>query len=147
MTKPGRLDLRTVAETDVYLGDDLTAHLVREPADTISFTYIAEQRPTQAGIRARSVSWSLLRSREYPVVTTGGAVPAFFAGLLPEGVRLGVATSSTKTSAMITSRCCWRSALTPSATSGSSRRGSSLLGRCRCLIPSATRIFVRSSRS
>ncbi|MGO9350280.1 MAG: type II toxin-antitoxin system HipA family toxin [Mycobacterium sp.] len=99
MTKPGRLDLRTVAEADVYLGDDLTAHLVRESADTISFTYIAEQRPTQAGIRARSVSWSLLRSREYPVVTTGGAVPAFFAGLLPEGVRLGVLTSSTKTSA------------------------------------------------
>ena len=76
------------------------------------------------GIRARSVSWSLLRSREYPVVTTGGAVPAFFAGLLPEGVRLGVLTSSTKTSEpMITSRCCWRSALTPSAMSGSFRLG------------------------
>jgi hypothetical protein len=29
----------------------------------------------------------------------GGAVPPFFAGLLPEGVRLGVVTSSTKTSA------------------------------------------------
>lgn len=33
------------------------------------------------------------------VVTIGGAVPAFFAGLLPEGVRLGVVISSTKTSA------------------------------------------------
>jgi HipA N-terminal domain len=32
-------------------------------------------------------------------VTTGGAVPAFFVGLLPEGVRLGVVTTSTKTSA------------------------------------------------
>jgi serine/threonine-protein kinase HipA len=73
MTKPDRLDLRTVAEADVYLGDDLAAHLVRESADTISFNYIAEERPTEAGIRARSVSWSLLRSREYPVVTTGGA--------------------------------------------------------------------------
>ncbi|HTX97601.1 MAG TPA: HipA N-terminal domain-containing protein [Mycobacterium sp.] len=36
---------------------------------------------------------------EYPVVTTGGSVPPFFAGPLPEGVRLGVVTSSTKTSA------------------------------------------------
>lgn len=99
MTKPDRLELRTVAEADVYLGDDLVAHLVRESADTISFNYVADERPTDAGIRERSVSWSLLRSRAYPVVTTGGAVPAFFAGLLPEGVRLGVVTSSTKTSA------------------------------------------------
>ena len=97
MTRPGRLDLRAVAEADVYIGDDLAAHLVRESEDTISFNYIADNRPTDAGIRERSVSWSLLRSREYPVVTTGGAVPAFFAGLLPEGVRLGVVTSSTKT--------------------------------------------------
>ena len=87
MTKPDRLELRTVAEADVYLGDDLVAHLVRESADTISFNYVADERPTDAGIRERSVSWSLLRSRAYPVVTTGGAVPAFFAGLLPEGVR------------------------------------------------------------
>jgi serine/threonine-protein kinase HipA len=50
-------------------------------------------------VRDRSVSWSLLRSGEYPVTTTGGAVPSYFAGLLPEGVRLGVVTSSTKTSA------------------------------------------------
>jgi serine/threonine-protein kinase HipA len=99
MTKPGPLDLRNIAEADVYVGDDLAAHLIREPGDTISFNYIADQQPTEARIRERSVSWSLLRSREYPVVTTGGAVPPFFAGLLPEGVRLGVVTSSTKTSA------------------------------------------------
>jgi serine/threonine-protein kinase HipA len=99
MTKPGRLDLRDVAEADIYIGADLAAHLVREPGDTISFDYIADQHPTEARVRDRSVSWSLLRSGEYPVITTGGAVPPFFAGLLPEGVRLGVATSSTKTSA------------------------------------------------
>jgi serine/threonine-protein kinase HipA len=98
VTKPGRLDLRNITEADVYIGDDLAAHLRRESGDTISFDYIDE--PPPAGrIRDRSVSWSLLRSREYPVVTTGGAVPPFFAGLLPEGVRLGVVTSSTKTSA------------------------------------------------
>jgi serine/threonine-protein kinase HipA len=99
MTRPRRLDLRNIAEADVYVGDDLAAHLVRERGDTISFDYIADRHPTDARIRDRSVSWSLLRSGEYPVVTTGGAVPPFFAGLLPEGVRLGVVTSSTKTSA------------------------------------------------
>ena len=98
MTK-SRLDLRTVAEADVYIGEDLAAHLIRESSDTISFNYAADQPPAELGIRERSVSWSLPRSGEYPLITTGGAVPPFFAGLLPEGVRLGVVTSSTKTSA------------------------------------------------
>ncbi|ETW24748.1 type II toxin-antitoxin system HipA family toxin [Mycobacterium gastri] len=99
MTTPTRLDLRGIAEADVYLGDDLVAHLVRGPRDTISFDYIPDQHSADESVRERSVSWSLLRTDSYPVVTTGGAVPAFFAGLLPEGVRLGVVTSSTKTSA------------------------------------------------
>ncbi|MGH3635024.1 type II toxin-antitoxin system HipA family toxin [Mycobacterium sp.] len=99
MTTPSRLDLREIAKADVYLGDNLVAHLVRGPRDTVSFDYIADQQPDNPSVRYRSVSWSLLRTGEYPVVTTGGAVPAFFAGLLPEGVRLGVVTSSTKTSA------------------------------------------------
>ncbi|MEB3982535.1 type II toxin-antitoxin system HipA family toxin [Mycobacterium sp. 663a-19] len=98
MTRPRRPDLRTIAEADVYIGESLAARLVRERGDTISFDYI-DHSPTGASIRDRSVSWSLLRSADYPVVTTGGAVPPFFAGLLPEGVRLGVVTSSTKTSA------------------------------------------------
>lgn len=98
MTRPRRVDLRNIAEADVYIGDDLAAHLRREAGDTISFDYIVDERPAEGRIRDRSVSWSLLRSGEYPVVTTGGAVPPFFAGLLPEGVRLGVVTSSTKTS-------------------------------------------------
>lgn len=99
MTTPTtRLDLREIAEADVYLGDDLVARLVRGQRDTISFDYIADSS-ADGSVRDRSVSWSLLRTERYPVVTTGGAVPAFFAGLLPEGVRLGVVTSSTKTSA------------------------------------------------
>lgn len=98
MTTPEALDLREVVEADIYLGDDRVAHLVRQAGDQISFDYVAEG-PAVGALRDTSVSWSLLRSRDYPVVTTGGAVPAFFAGLLPEGVRLGVVTTSTKTSA------------------------------------------------
>jgi serine/threonine-protein kinase HipA len=93
------LELREVAEADVYLGDDLVGHLARGPRDTVSFEYLPDRDPSDATVRGRSVSWSLLRTGQYPVVTTGGAVPAFFAGLLPEGVRLGVVVSSTKTSA------------------------------------------------
>jgi serine/threonine-protein kinase HipA len=99
MTRPRSLDLRNVVEADVYIGDDLAARLRRESGDTISFDYVVDEGPAEGRIRDRSVSWSLLRSGEYPVATAGGAVPPFFAGLLPEGVRLGVVTSSTKTSA------------------------------------------------
>src|SRR4051794_3787637 len=99
MTTSRRRDLRSIAKADVYIGDDLAAHLVRRSADTISFDYDENRQSTGVHIRESSVSWSLLRSGGYPVVTTGGAVPPFFAGLLPEGVRLGVVISSTKTSA------------------------------------------------
>lgn len=103
MTTAILVDLREITDADVYLGDDLVARLVRGRRDTISFDYVegqvTDQHSTAASVRDRSVSWSLLRTDRYPVITTGGAVPAFFAGLLPEGVRLGVATASTKTSA------------------------------------------------
>lgn len=98
MTSPEKLDLRDIDEADVYLGDNLVARLVRQGGDKVSFDYLDRGHLIEGRIREQSVSWSLLRSGEYPVNTTGGAVPAFFAGLLPEGVRLGVVTSSTKTS-------------------------------------------------
>ena len=41
MTKPGRLDLRTVAEADVYVGDDLAGHLVRQSAHRLSAVNLA----------------------------------------------------------------------------------------------------------
>ena len=96
MTAPG--DLRDVTDADVYIEDELTAHLTRKDGDTVRFNYVADGPLINGSIRDQSVAWTLLRSRDYPVSTTGGAVPAFFAGLLPEGVRLGVVTSSTKTS-------------------------------------------------
>ena len=91
-------DLRQVERADVYLEDELVGSLERGPADTISFDDLPAQDTPQTPVRDRSVAWSLLRSAPFPVETTGGAVPPFFAGLLPEGVRLGVLTSSTKTS-------------------------------------------------
>lgn len=94
MTDLSPADLRDIGDSDVYIDDKLAAHLTRDRGDTIRFDYVDDHPATTGSIRDRSVSWSLLRSREYPVVTTGGAVPAFFAGLLPEGVRLGVVTSS-----------------------------------------------------
>lgn len=97
MTSPGQLDYRDVDDADVYIGDHLAARLSRR-GDEVRFEYRQEPDATAIGVRERSVSWSLLRSGEYPQITTGGAVPAFFAGLLPEGVRLGILTSSTKTS-------------------------------------------------
>ena len=91
-------DLRQVTEADVYLGDQLVGTLVREPDDQVSFDYLGTYDPAGGAVRDRSVSWSLLRTGRFPVRATGGAVPPFFAGLLPEGVRLGIVTTSTKTS-------------------------------------------------
>lgn len=93
-----RSDLRRVVNADVYLDDQLVARLARGSDDSITFDYVADLDGRESGVRAQSISWSLLRSGQYPVTTTAGAVPPFFAGLLPEGVRLGVVTTSTKTS-------------------------------------------------
>ena len=93
------VDLREVAAADVYLGDDVVARLERTTHnDDVSFAYTALPIDAGASVRDRSVSWSLLVTGDYPLITGGGAVPPFFAGLLPEGIRLGVVTSSTKTS-------------------------------------------------
>jgi serine/threonine-protein kinase HipA len=100
MTTPTRLDLREITNADVYVNDDLAGHMIRSTSDSISFDYIRAEHDAEARVRDESVSWSLLRTGDhYPVTTTGGAVAPFFAGLLPEGVRLGVVMSSTKTSA------------------------------------------------
>jgi serine/threonine-protein kinase HipA len=92
------LDLRTVGDADVYLDDNLVANLRRLPGDEIGFRYRTSSREPGRSVRDRSVSWSLPVDVDESVITTGGAVPPFFAGLLPEGVRLGIVTTSTKTS-------------------------------------------------
>lgn len=98
MTAADTADLRQVTEADVYLGDQLVGTLVREPDDQVSFDYLGTYDPVGGTVRDRSVSWSLLRIGRFPVRASCGAVPPFFAGLLPEGVRLGIVTASTKTS-------------------------------------------------
>src|SRR5882672_8448693 len=97
-TTPDGLDLRTVNDADVYLNEELVASLDRLPKDEIGFSYKDPSLKSGESVRDRSVSWSLPITADYPVITSGGAVPPFFAGLLPEGVRLGVVTSSMKTS-------------------------------------------------
>ena len=129
--------MREVDTADVYIGDDLAARLVRQRGDKVSFDYL-EDGPLGRRVRDRSASWSLLRSGEYPVVTTGGSVPAFFAGLLPEGVRLGVVTRSTKTSTDDHLTLLLAVALTRSETSGYFLLGHNLSGRHRCSTLDAT---------
>ncbi|MDI9916320.1 type II toxin-antitoxin system HipA family toxin [Rhodococcus sp. IEGM 1379] len=97
MKRPPADSLREVENADVYINDTPVATLTRNTDDSIQFDYNAAT-PTNSSIRSHSVSWSLLIDGHYPVVTTAGAVPPFFAGLLPEGVRLGAVVSSTKTS-------------------------------------------------
>ena len=91
------VDLREVAEADVYVGDEAAASL-RRVRDDIVFDYKTDFTSNGRPVRERSVAWSLLVTGAYPRTTTAGAVPPFFAGLLPEGVRLGVVMSSAKTS-------------------------------------------------
>jgi serine/threonine-protein kinase HipA len=99
MTAAEQPDLRAITDADVYIDDALSGRLTRQSQDSITFDYLPAEPTADSSVRDRSVPWSLLRTAEYPQTTIGGAVPPFFAGLLPEGVRLGVVTSSTKTSA------------------------------------------------
>ncbi len=83
-------DLRQVEQADVYKAGALAARLTRTP-DGIVFAYlpdwtgpaVATTLPTEAG----------------PVLRPGGALPAFFTGLLPEGRRLSALRTELKTSA------------------------------------------------
>lgn len=94
MTVPGLEHLRAVTQADVYIDDELVARLTRSPGQGVGFDYLPESG-SSAPVRDRSVAWSLLRSRADPVSTKSVAVPAFFAGLLPEGDRLSTVAAVT----------------------------------------------------
>jgi serine/threonine-protein kinase HipA len=85
--------LRTVAQADVYKAGRRAATLTRTP-DGVEFRYVAEWVDTDGP----PVATTLPVSGE-PVLRPGGALPAYFAGLLPEGRRLGALRRQVKTSA------------------------------------------------
>src|SRR5262249_61698059 len=96
MTHPDDNDLqqlRTVDEADVFKGGRHAATLTRTP-NGIEFRYRADW--IDAG--APPVATTLPVTPE-PVARPGGSLPAYFAGLLPEGRRLGALRRAVKTSA------------------------------------------------
>lgn len=86
--------LKDVRRADVYKSGDLAGHLVRGDASLIEFRYTSEWIKNGGA----AVATTLPVSAD-PVVTVGGAVPPFFAGLLPEGRRLAALRQGVKTSA------------------------------------------------
>lgn len=86
-------DLKTATRADVYKAGSLAGHLTRNSNGGVDFTY-TPQYVDDAGPPIAST----LPVTTRPVSTAAGAVPAFFAGLLPEGRRLGALIREVKTS-------------------------------------------------
>lgn len=86
-------DLKFVRDADVYKGGILAGHLGRTGFGGVRFSYDAAY--LAGGGTAVAVTLPLSGAA---VETPGGALPAFFAGLLPEGHRLTVLKNATKTS-------------------------------------------------
>lgn len=87
-------DLKHVAVADVYKGDALAGTLTRLTDGGTAFVYTGEYLAGSGQAVA-----STLPRRPEPYVARSGAAPAFFAGLLPEGVRLQAVIAAVKTSA------------------------------------------------
>jgi serine/threonine-protein kinase HipA len=91
---PGDLqDLKFVRSADVYKNGTLAGQLSRTGAGGVRFAYL----PAYVAARGPAVAVSLPVSGS-AVESPAGALPAFFAGLLPEGHRLTVLKTATKTS-------------------------------------------------
>jgi serine/threonine-protein kinase HipA len=86
-------ELKTVARADVYKAGGLAAHLTRNDRGGVDFAYTRDW--ISAG--GPPIATTLPVTPE-PVVAGAGAVPPFFAGLLPEGRRLGALRRGVKTS-------------------------------------------------
>jgi serine/threonine-protein kinase HipA len=78
----------------VYKGDVVAATLGREPDGVTAFTYLSEYLAS-----GRPAVATTLPLTDRPRITQAGAVPPFFAGLLPEGRRLTALRTSIKASA------------------------------------------------
>ena len=93
MSAPSAADLLGVAAADVYKSGRLAGSLRRD-GDDVTFRYAEEYRADPA---SPAIAVTLPKSAE-PVRATAGAVPPFFAGLLPEGARLQAITAGARTS-------------------------------------------------
>jgi serine/threonine-protein kinase HipA len=87
-------ELKAVSRADVYKSGQLAAHLTRKDSGEVEFSYTDDWVSNDGPPVART-----LPVTTDPVITGAGAVPPFFAGLLPEGRRLGALRRSVKTSA------------------------------------------------
>jgi serine/threonine-protein kinase HipA len=94
MSTPAVADLVAVEEGDVYKSGRLAGRLRRD-GDDVVFRYVDDYL---ADPGAPAVAMTLPKDAE-PVRATAGAVPPFFAGLLPEGARLQAVTAGAHTSA------------------------------------------------
>ena len=94
-TGPVAPELRFVGAADVYKRGRLAGHLRRDLAG-VTFEYDDDYL---ADPDAPSVATSLPRTTEPVRTGSAGAVPPFFAGLLPEGRRLSALRRAVKTSA------------------------------------------------
>ena len=86
------VDAKAVDVADVYKGTRLAGYLTKI-SEGVSFEYTHDYISGENDAVA-----STLPVREAPYVTGAGAVPAFFAGLLPEGARLHAVVAAVKTS-------------------------------------------------
>ena len=86
--------LKDVTRADVYKAGRLAGHLTRNAHGGVDFAYA----PDWKHAAAPPIATTLPVVGE-AVVTAAGAVPPFFAGLLPEGRRLGALVREVKTSA------------------------------------------------
>lgn len=85
--------VRGIGAADVYKGERLAAQL-RRTAEGVVFSYAEAYLDADASPVATTLPLT-----DVPVQTTAGAVPPFFAGLLPEGRRLTSLRRAVKTSA------------------------------------------------
>jgi serine/threonine-protein kinase HipA len=86
-------DLVGVDAADVYKAGKLAGHL-RRVVDDVVFAYADDYL---ADPSTPSVAFTLPKQPE-PIRAAAGAVPAYFAGLLPEGARLQAVTTAARTS-------------------------------------------------
>lgn len=84
---------RDTYRADVLKAGVLAGRLERD-GDQVSFRYASAYLDDP---RSGRVAWTLPKTDE-PAVATGGSVPPFFAGLLPEGARLQAVVQATRTS-------------------------------------------------